>query len=346
MIHSNRIRRGALSALALTAGIGLLAGCAGSGDTGADGKGDAAETITLEFASSQSEQTPNYFCGMELFKERVEAADLGIEVDLFPASQLGPDTERVAAIQSGDIAMDLQEAGLASVYPQVGILGAAYVFDDVDHAFDWIDNNSEEFRTAFNEATDITIIDGWYYGSRTFSSNDPIHGPEDLAGMQMRFPDTPQYLANAKALGANAVAVAYEEVYVALQQGIADGQENPVVGTKTASYDEVQNYVSLNNHQVSIHWVTISDKVLDKMSDEQRELVFDTVRDIRAENRQCVEEETEKILEDWRANGPVEVIETEDIDVQAFIKGAEEYFQSYYKGDDLAFYNSIRETAK
>ncbi|MFT4470509.1 TRAP transporter substrate-binding protein DctP [Arthrobacter sulfonylureivorans] len=328
------------SGIALTAAAGLLAGC------GAGGSTEAGGDITISFASSQSEATPNFFCGMELFKERIEAKDLGITVELFPSSQLGPDAERVANIQSGDLDMDLQEAGLASVYPHVGILGAAYVFDDVDHAFNWIDNHSEEFRTGFNEATDMTIIDGWYYGSRTFSSNEPIRSPQDLAGMQIRFPDTPQYLANAEAMGANPVAVAYEEVYVALQQGIADGQENPVVGTKTASYDEVQKYVSLNNHQVSIHWVTMSDATLEKLSDEQREAVFETVKEIRPENRKCVEDETEEILNDWRENGPLTVIEADEVDREAFASSAEKYFKSHYTGDDLAFYESIRASAK
>lgn len=335
-------RRGGVAALALTSAAALLTGCAAGGASTGETGGD----IKLSFSSSQSESVPNYTCGLALFQERIEAADVGITVDLFPSSQLGPDTERVASLQTGDMDMDLQEAGLATVYPQIGILGAAYVFDDVDHAFDWIDNHSEEFRTSFNEATDVTIIDGWYYGSRTFSSNEAIYGPEDLKNQTIRFPDTPQYMANAAALGANPVAVAYEEIYVALQQGIADGQENPVVGTKASSYDEVQNYVALNNHQISIHWVTISDKTLDKMSDEQKDAVFETVKGIRAENRECVEKETESILDGWRANGPVEVIEEDEVDRAAFIKGAESYFKNHFTGDDLEFYNSIRDTAK
>lgn len=343
MKTTQRIGRLAAAAISAVAITGLLASCGnGAGDEGGDGAGG---DITLSFSSSQSEATPNYYCGMELFKERIEAEDLGITVDLFPNSQLGPDTERVASLQSGDLDMDLQEAGMASVYPQIGILGAAYVFDDVDHAFNWIDNDSEEFRTSFNQQTDMTIIDGWFYGNRTFSSNEPIRSPEDLQGQQIRFPDTPQYLENARALGATPVAVAYEEIYVALQQGIADGQENPVVGTKSASYDEVQEYVSLNNHQVSIHWVTLSDATLEKMSEEQKDAVFETVKEIRSENRECVEQETDEILQDWRDNGPLTVIEEDEVDREAFISQAEEHFKNYYTGDDLALYESIRASA-
>lgn len=334
-------RRIATTATAVFATAGLLTACSGQSSTEAT-DGD----ITINFSSSQSEATPNFYCGMELFKERIEAQDIGIKVDLFPSSQLGPDAERVGLLQSGDIDMDLQEAGLASVYPNVGILGAAYVFDDTDHAFDWIDNASDDFRTGFNEASGATIIDGWYYGNRTFTSNKPIYGPDDLKGQQIRFPDTPQYLANAEALGANAVAVAYEEIYVALQQGIADGQENPVVGTESMSLDEVQKYVALNDHQVSIHWVTISDATLDKMTEEQQEAVFETVRGIREENRDCVDEQTEVVLDEWRAGDQITVIERDEVDRDAFIEGAEEFFGEHYTGEELEFYQSIRELAK
>lgn len=337
--------RFATAATAMIATAGMLVACS-SGDNGSGSDtGESTGDVTISFASSQSEATPNFYCGMELFKERIEAQDIGIKVDLFPSSQLGPDAERVGLLQSGDVDMDLQEAGMASVYPHIGILGAAYVFDDVDHAFKWIDNNSEDFRNGFNEASGLTIIDGRYYGTRTFTSNKPIYGPDDLKSQQIRFPDTPQYLANASALGANAVAVAYEEVYVALQQGIADGQENPVVGTKTMSLDEVQDYVALNDHQISIHWVTISDKTLEKMSDEQRDAVFETVKSIRSENRECVDAQTEEVLDEWRSSGQMTVIERDEVDRDAFIKSAEDYFANYYKGEDLEFYQSIRATA-
>lgn len=343
MRSSHRITKASsVTITALTTAV-LVASCGSSEGNGeAEANGDE---VTISFASSQTEDTPNYYCGMELFKERIEDQDLGITVELFPNSQLGPDVERVASLQAGDVDMDLQEAGLASVYSDVGILGAAYIFDDVDHAFDWIDNSSEDFRSGFNEETGLTIIDGWFYGNRTFSSNEPIRSPEDLSGQTIRFPDTPQYLANAEALGANPVAVAYEEIYVALQQGTADGQENPVVGTKTASYDEVQDYIALNNHQVSIHWVTMSDETLESMNDEQRDAVFETVGEIRSENRECVDSETEEILQEWRDNGPLTVIEEDEVDRQAFIESSEEYFADYYTGEDLEFYQSVRETA-
>ena len=103
------------------------------------------EPVTLTVATSQNEETPNYYCGVELLKERLEEADIGFTVELYPASQLGPDADRFPLVQAGDIDIDLQGASaLSATYEPIGVVDAAYAFDDVDHAFKWIDEGSED----------------------------------------------------------------------------------------------------------------------------------------------------------------------------------------------------------
>ena len=191
---------------------------------------------------------------------------------------------------------------MSTAFPKIGVLDAAYAFNDIDHFFKWVDQNGQDFFKEFNAATDTTIVDAWYFGMRTFTATAPIRKPEDLAGLKIRFPNTPQFLANAKALGANAVAIAVEELYLALQQGVAQGQENPVVATHAQKFDEILKVASLTNHQVGTHYVVMSDKTLDKMSQPQKDALFKAVHDIRAENRKCVDDETEKVLDGWRAD--------------------------------------------
>jgi tripartite ATP-independent transporter DctP family solute receptor len=303
--------------------------------------------LTLQIGSSQPETQPNYYCGMELLKERIEAQeDLNLTLDLFPNSQLGPDAERFASVQTGDIDIDLQGgSAMSTAFPPIGVLDAAYVFDDIDHFFQWLDEHGEEFLADFNEATDTTIIDAWYFGMRTFTATTPIRRPEDLANLKIRFPNTPQFLANAEALGANAVAIAYEELYLALQQGVAQGQENPVVATHAQKFDEIIKVASLTNHQVGTHYVVISDLTLEKMSQAQKDALFQAVHDIRAENRECVDEETEEVLDLWRNDPAYTVIEVDDVDRDAFITKAEAYFRDYYDGENLELYESIRASA-
>jgi tripartite ATP-independent transporter DctP family solute receptor len=333
-----------VAALVPAVSLVLVASC--STENNAPAKAGENPRVTIKIGSSQPESQPNFHCGMKLLKERVEAQNLNLTFDLFPNSQLGPDAERFASVQAGDIDMDLQGgSAMSTAFPKIGVLDAAYVFNDIDHFFKWIDQNGQEFFKDFNGATDTTIIDAWYFGMRTFTATAPIRKPEDLASLKIRFPNTPQFLANAKALGANAVAIAVEELYLALQQGIAQGQENPVVATKAQKFDEILKVASLTNHQVGAHYVVISDKTLGKMNQTQKDALFKAVRDIRAENRKCVDDETKKVLDGWRADSTRTVVEIDQVDRRAFIAKAEAYFKTYYKGANLTLYESIRASA-
>jgi TRAP-type C4-dicarboxylate transport system substrate-binding protein len=343
-------RRGLMAASVLAATTLIVSGCTGGGtpESTADETGSANEPVTITVATSQNEQTPNYYCGVELLKDRVEEADVGLTVELYPASQLGPDADRFPLVQAGDIDIDLQGASaLSSTFEPIGVVDAAYAFDDVDHAFEWIDDGSEELFASFQESTGVHIVDGWFFGNRTFTTKDvEVRSPEDLAGVPIRFPNSPAFLANAEALGVtNPVSVAVEELYTALQQGIAVGQENPIVATRSSSYDEVLNVAVLNNHNVGIHWILVSDKTYEKMSDEQATVLEDAIHEIRPENRDCVDEATEEILDEYRADDGYTVIETEDIDMEAFISDAESYFGDRFTGETLEAYEAIREMA-
>jgi len=351
MVTARSTHRGRFVAASLLAATALVVtGCASGGEPETDATEEASENkdVTISVATSQPEETPNYFCGVELLKDRLEAADIGFTVELYPASQLGPDADRFPLVQAGDIDIDLQGASaLSSTFEPIGVVDAAYAFDDVDHAFKWIDEGSEDLFAAFHDETGVSVVDGWFFGNRTFTTKDvKVTSPDDLEGVPIRFPNSPQFLANAAALGVtNPVSVAVEEVYSALQQGIAVGQENPIVATHSQSFDEVLNTAVLNNHQVGIHWIIVSDKTYDKLSEEQTELLNATIKEIRPENRECVEESTEEILDEYRANEAMTVIEAEDIDLDAFIDKAESYFEGYFTGENLEAYQAIREMA-
>ena len=344
MFQTSPGRRRVVAALVPAVSLMLVAGCT----TESNAPAEAGENprVTLKIGSSQPETQPNFYCGMKLLKERIESQNLNLTLELYPNSQLGPDAERFASVQAGDIDMDLQGgSAMSTAFPKIGVLDAAYAFNDIDHFFKWIDSNGKDFFNDFNGATDTTIIDAWYFGMRTFTATAPIRKPEDLAGLKIRFPNTPQFLANAKALGANAVAIAVEELYLALQQGVAQGQENPVVATHAQKFDEILKVASLTNHQVGTHYVVVSDKTLAKMNQAQKDALFKAVHDIRAENRKCVDDETKKVLDGWRADSSRTVLDVDQVDRQAFIAKAEAFFKTYYNGANLTLYQSIRASA-
>src|SRR3546814_18580456 len=94
----------------------------------------------------------------------------------------------------------------------------------------------------FKEASGgVSILGAWSAGARQFTANEAIREPADLDGLRMRFPGSKQYLLNAQALGAEATEVAYEELYLALQQGVVESQENPLTNIDASNLVEVQD---------------------------------------------------------------------------------------------------------
>lgn len=158
----------------------------------------------------------------------------------------------------------------------------------------------------------------------------------------MRFPGSPQFLLNAKALGATATEVAYEELYLALQQGLVDGQENPITNLVALNLPEVQDYVSLSAHQLNTNLVIMSSKWTE-LSERQQEALSTAVDTAVASVTECVTEGEETTLDEWRSGDAWEVVE--DVDRDAFSEQAEEFFLNEFTGEKLTVYEAIRATA-
>jgi TRAP-type transport system periplasmic protein len=178
---------------------------------------------------------------------------------------------------------------------------------------------------------------------RQFTANDPIREPSDLDGLRMRFPDSPQFLMNADALGADATGIDYEELYLALQQGTVDGQENPIVNIAALNLQEVQDYISLSNHQANSNLVIIGE-VWNELSAEQQEALQAAVDKAVEQVPQCVAEDEEQTLAEWRDSGGMEVVD--DVDIDAFRSQVDAYLREHFNDEQLAVYEGIREAAQ
>jgi tripartite ATP-independent transporter DctP family solute receptor len=344
MIGSRNTR---LLTLAAAAAAALaLGGCApGGGGTETSPAGEENPQIDLTLANSYTDDHAHSRCGALVIAEELNGLDIGLNVEVFTNSQLGADADRFASLIAGDIDMDMQGvSAMSASYAPIGVLGSAFAFSDPDHLFRYFDGEeSQPLKDAVVDEIGVRILDPYFFGYRTFSANSPIRTPEDLQGLRIRFPDTPIHLANAEALGATAVPIAFEELFIALQQGTADGQENPIPTIKSLSLDEVQTHVSLDNHLTDFQAVIINEEKWQQMSAEQQEAVTEVVHEVRAEDRQCIEDDTQAIIDEWKETGAVEVVE--DVDRDAFEERAVEYFSEYYSGADLELFEAIRASA-
>jgi tripartite ATP-independent transporter DctP family solute receptor len=321
-----------------------LAAC--GDDDGGDGEnGGGGGDVEITLAHSYTEEQPQHRCGAQVIADEVANADVGMTVEVFSASQLGADADRISSVVSGDIDMDIQGASaLGAVYEPVSVLDAAYAFDDGDHLARYFDSDaSTDLLNGFEEETGVRTLGAWSAGMRQFTANEPIREPGDLEGLRMRFPNSPQFLMNAEALGADATEVAYEELFLALQQGTVDGQENPIVNIAAINLDEVQDFISLSSHQANSNLVIIGE-VWDELSSEQQEALQAAVDTAVDQVPGCVAEDEEKTLAEWRDSGAMEIVD--DVDIEAFRTQVDTYLRESFNDEQLAVYESIRGTAQ
>lgn len=325
----------------------LLAACGGDDDGGDGGGGEeSGGDVTLQLAHSYTEIQPQHRCGAQVIADEVAGADVGLTIEIFPASQLGADADRIASVVSGDIDMDIQGASaLGAVYEPVATLDAAYAFDDGEHLARYFDSDaSDELLQGFEDETGVHTLGAWSAGMRQFTANEPIREPGDLDGLRMRFPNSPQFLMNAEALGADATEVAYEELFLALQQGTVDGQENPITNIAASSLQDVQDYISMSSHQANSNLVIIGGDSWNELSEEQQEALTAAVDAAEEQVPDCVAEDEEKTLAEWQESGDMEVVD--DVDVEAFRSQADAYLRENFNEEQLAVYEAVRSEAE
>ena len=338
--------------VALVAGafitLTTLTACSGDDEPDAEASepGATAEAVTLQLAHSYAETQPQHRCGAQVIADEVAAADVGLTVEIFPGSQLGGDADRIASVVSGDIDMDIQGASaLGAVYAPISVLDAAYAFDDSDHlARFFTDEASDELLNGFEEETGVHTLGAWSAGMRQFTANKPIRSPQDLEGLRMRFPASPQFLMNAEALGASATEVAYEELFLALQQGTVDGQENPIVNIDASNLEEVQDFISMSSHQANSNLVIIGGDAWSGLSTEQQDALQAAVDAAMEQVPGCVDEDEQAKLAEWAETGAMEVVD--DVDVEAFRTKADAYLQENFTPEQLTVYEAIRATSE
>jgi TRAP-type C4-dicarboxylate transport system substrate-binding protein len=173
----------------------------------------------------------------------------------------------------------------------------------------------------------------WAYGARHITANRPIRRPEDLAGFRLRLPGARVWQESGSALGASPMPMAFSEVYMALQQGIADGQENPVPVIHSMGFHEVQKYLILTGHIQSSVQVLINERVWQRLDTDQQSALLQAVGDLGGEILTGLRSQESELLDTWRGDGTMEIID--DVDVDAFRRRANAYFAEGFPFSDL-----------
>ena len=174
------------------------------------------------------------------------------QIDVYPASQLGKETDINQGLSLGSVDMIISGSSFAAKsYPPIGVTYYPYTFRDADHLLAYTKSDVfKELTKGYEDKTGHHIVAVTYYGVRHTSSNKPIKTCADMKGLKIRVPDVPAYLAMPRACGANTAPIAFAEVYLALQNGTVEAQENPLTTIEAKKFYEVQKHIVLTGHIV------------------------------------------------------------------------------------------------
>ncbi|MGD8487023.1 MAG: sialic acid TRAP transporter substrate-binding protein SiaP [Chloroflexota bacterium] len=239
----------------------------------------AQEPVVLQF-STQSVPDDHHTKAIYKFEELVEASSDGsIQVEVFDSASLMDQNAEQTALLRGDIAMAYTSSQwLSERVPAASIVGVSYMITDVDHLYAVMDGQvgQDIFAAAVAEAG-VRPLTSIYLGTRQLNLKDvgTIMTPADLEGVKLRVPDSPSWIAMGEALGANPTPIAFGELYLALQTGTVDGQDNPLPTNFNAKFYEVTDQIVLTGHLVNDVWPTINEEIWQSLSEEQQNLIVE-----------------------------------------------------------------------
>lgn len=206
-----------------------------------------------------------------------EKSDGKLIIDVHPQGALGAGNTLVENISLGTVDIGTGGPGLLSrLEPAWGLIAGQYVFKDAESMFTVLDGPiGDEIRNRLISKRDIRVLGIGYLGARHLTANKPIYEPEDLKGLKIRIPNIPLRTASFIAWGASPTPMALAEVYLALRQGVVDGQENPLPQIIAAKFYEVQKYLILTGHALNPEILLINEKKYQSLPEEYRNILLE-----------------------------------------------------------------------
>ena len=250
--------------------------------------------------------------------------------DVFPASQLGNETQINQSLSLGTVDMIYTgQASAGRTYPPISIGGAPYMFRDLDH---WKKFSQSKVLADLNEAYfkkgGNKPVAAFYYGVRHTTANKAINKPEDMKGLKLRVPDAPLYIMYPKIAGANATPIAFAEVYLALQNKTVDAQENPLPTILAKKFYEVQTHVNLTGHITEMLLVIVGGHVWNKLSAADKKAFEDVLREAAVKSNAEIEKSEQQLATDFGTKYGKTVVKS---DRAAFKKA----FEPFHVGKDV-----------
>lgn len=296
------------TALAACGGASTDQGQQGGTEAPTDDSGNApaGEEISLRLAHVGSE-THQYNIASVKFKELVEEKSNGqIKIEIYTDGVLGDEGEVVEQILDGtmDITTVSADSSFANTVPEMNLFGIPFLFRDIDHVYATLDGEVGQELLEIVDQKGMKALGFWEVGLRHVTNNKrPINTPEDMNGLKIRVQPAPVWEAHMQALGASPTPVGFNELYTALDQGVVDGQENPLNTIDSMKFYEVQPYLALTGHTYSPAITVMSQNAWNQLSVEQQAIIEEAFEEAKVYQRETLNAKNEEILAKFEAEG-------------------------------------------
>lgn len=253
----------------------------------------------------------------EKFSELVsEKTNEQIKIEIYPNNQLGGETDTINSIKAGTADLVISGETMANWASKAALMAVPYAFRDEAHLVKVIEGEiGQGIEAEIIEKVGLTPLYYHTRAPRNLTSNKPISTPADISGFKMRVPNVPLFLDVWEAAGARPQVMDFNEVFTGLQQGVIDGQENPLDLIHSAGFAEVQDYVNETEHVYSWIYILVGNKQFEGLSDELQVAVMEAAAEAQVYGQELFEEEFSTYKATLTENG---MTFNSDVDQDAF----------------------------
>ncbi|MBP1932718.1 TRAP transporter substrate-binding protein [Ammoniphilus resinae] len=312
--------------------------------SGGSSSGGSEAALTVRLATTSAKGGALYE-GAVKFSEIVKEKSNGtIDVQVFPDGQLGKDLSVLDAQKTGTVEMSIPSTAMAQKSPEFGVFDIPFLFENREKVQNFA--NGEIWKSdllPLFEKHGLVGLGFWENGFRQITNNTrPINTPEDLEGIKLRVPESKLRVAAFKVFGANPTTMDFSEVFTALQQGVVDGQENPLGQIEAGRFYEIQKYLSITNHTYTPGYLVASKMWWDKLTPDQQKILSEAAVEAGDYSRTYGAQADDELLKKFKDAG----MEVNDADVKSFQAKVEPVIDELKKSIDPGFVDKVVKAAQ
>jgi tripartite ATP-independent transporter DctP family solute receptor len=237
----------------------------------------APEQIVLKMGHVGSVEDVSHLTALKLAELTKEKTAGRVRIDIYPSSQLGGPRDMIEGLELGTVDIVLEPFARLSAYtPLASIQLIYYMIRDREHAEKvWNGPIGKELFSLVTQKCGILVLTNMWRGTRNITSTKPIHKVEDLKGLKIRVPPFPISIDTWKTLGASPTPLEFNELFMALKQGIVEAQENPIALSFTSGFPEVCKYWVMTNHLAEVNSFLMAKKKFDSFDKDTQKAIYE-----------------------------------------------------------------------